>query len=139
VIATVWIPYTLIAYGTLLLLYLEFSVSGLDYIGAVLLVAQAVFFTSGVVANWFPSVVSTQAAPWVYVPEYRKAEILKEREKMELEYDPSGLLQRAADDFAREYQRIHIAPSEEEDVEWLIPLDNSPNYLVSLDDDSSDQ
>jgi len=111
----------------------------LQPLGALLLVTQLVFFFGSWVFNRFPTAVPVDAAPWVYLAEYHKAEHLHERGDVEFEYGPPNFTQSAVERFDEAQRPIYDRPSyfDDEDVDWMVPLEDiHPQYVVPLDEDT---
>lgn len=92
-IMSVWPLSTVISYGSLGVLYTQMLSGQVDYFGIVLLITHAIFVLGGIFFNWFPTVVTPESYPWIHVPEHQKVKILKERNDIELEYEPVGVLE----------------------------------------------
>jgi len=109
------ILFSLLVFSLTAFFLLEAYRGSLDYLGYILIIAQVVFFFGSNILGRFPSVVNPDAAPWIYVPEYKKSKILKNRDEIEFEYDPTSF-----------FELEQWLPTEEtvtpDDAEYLISL-----------------
>ena len=119
------------------------AISGsLQALGALFLVTQIVFFFGSWVFNRFPTSVPLDAAPWLYLAEYHKAEYLHDRGDVDFEYGPLNFTQSAVDRFDEAQRRVYDRPSyyDNGDVDWMVSLENTPpQYVVPLDEDTESE
>jgi hypothetical protein len=117
------------------------AISGsLGTLGAILLVAQFLFFFGSWAFNRFPTAVPLDAAPWLYLAEYHKAELLHERGKVDFEYGPFDLTKPITGWLLESERRIFNRPHYvgKEDIDWVVPLeDNSTKYVVPLEEETT--
>jgi hypothetical protein len=128
--------YTAVVFGSIVLLYDLVVSTNVDYLGAGLFISQTAFFFGAILLNWFPSVVPTDSARWVFVPEYRKSPDLYDKDEIEFEYDPRGLQESVKERVEKFQMGARRTERREDEVEYLIPIeeDGSTDYLVPLDD-----
>lgn len=122
--------YRIVSYISLIPMYSLVIHGQPNYFGAVLFIAHVIYFIGGYIMNWFPTVVPRDSVEWVNVPEYRKSSKLHEQGEIELREDQSNILEGVKDkiyDVANE-------PQKPDDVDYLISLDNEPEYLVDIED-----
>ena len=128
--------YSVMVLGTTILLLIKGTQGELDYLGLLLATSQTAFFYGSIIHGRFPSVVEPEAARWINVPEYLKADILKERGDIEIEHEMkypgsiSGYLQELSVDEKAlaedDSEQDHLITLEERGSEsdFLIPLDD---------------
>ena len=119
------------------------AISGsLQALGALFFVTQIVFFFGSWVFSRFPTSVPLDAAPWLYLAEYHKAEHLHEQGDIEFEYGPPNFTQSAVDRFNETQRPVYNRPLyyNDEDVDWMVPLENTQSqYTVPLDEDAGSE
>lgn len=113
--------FTMLVYSLTVFFLLQALRGTLGYLGLVLALSQLIFFFGSTVLGQFASVVKPDAARWLFVPEYQKSRILKNREEIEFEYDPRG--------FFETDSWISDKRNEAE------KLDCEDDYLIPLSDD----
>jgi hypothetical protein len=84
------IVYLITTLSVTILLFTSLNQGEVDIVGTALLLALLIFFFGSNVFSRFPTPIPVDSAPWIYVPEFRKAELLYERDEIDFEYDPSG-------------------------------------------------
>jgi hypothetical protein len=78
----------------------------------------------------------------LYLAEYHKAAHLHERGDVDFEYGPLNFTQSAVDRFDEAQRPVYNRPSyyDNEDVDWLVPLEDPPTqYIVPLDEDTESE
>lgn len=114
----------------------------LQPLGALLFVAQVVFFFGSWILDRFPTAIPVDAAPWLYLAEFHKTEHLHEQGDVKFEYGPPKFRQSAVDRFNEASRPIYDQPSyfDNEDVDWMVPIeDTQSQYVVSLDSENDEQ
>lgn len=116
--------YSVISISVFVVLFGTVLKGSVDYLGFGLLAAQALFFFGPVVWGRFAPVISEDSAPWIFVPEHRRAPALYDDDKIEFFRDPRGLMQ-------------DILEKVREDVdEAVLPTDGSTEIDESVESES---
>lgn len=107
----------------------------LQPVGTLLLITQVVFFFGSWIFNQYPTPVPVDAAPWVYLAEYHKADYLHQRGAIDFEYGPLNFTDSVVEEFEETRRTVRNRPVyyDKEDVDWLIPIEETePDYLIKL-------
>lgn len=114
-------------------LLIEGLAGSLDYIGLILLITQLVFFFGSHVLGRFASVVSPDAARWLFVPEYKKAQMLNDRDEIDFAYDPRGFFD--VEPPLINHQSGGLSTETIDRGDYLIPISEDTEYLIKLDEE----